>query len=606
MSESFVIGCADGSFHFISDTGRNEKRVLAHTGSVLCIRWSNDCSSLLTTGEDGHVKIWSRNGTMRMQLHSSSTLPIYKACWSPTDDRVIFSSGRSLVIKSVDVNGKALQWEAHSGLVRALDWSATSDLIVSAGEDARFRLWDSFGKELHCSHKFDHTITSVAFSPNGEYLVIGSFNLIVLCDKSALIHCTCRVVTGSILDLAWSFDGTEIAGGCANGSLLLAYLSGTRVETAEFEAIATERQKVCVRNLADDSIDELIVGKDRIVEMDANDEWLIVATLSQCYIYNFANLNTPFIIDLKSSPLLLHMSKTHFSLVDAIDGLRVLSFEGKSISTPRHQRVRLETTTKSLLSLVSTHLALVDSFDKETVYLFDVLTGRETCQFVHRCPISRMCLLEPRGGFQEPGHLLAIVLDSSRDLSILSINLRAGAKGGNAVNLYKLCANADSFLINSQYGSVACISDRTLMVWHCPWVAFYDKDLVAATVTCSDLSSAGHHFALVYYAGHRVQLRGSDGSTTEYREMSPSFMLLHQLSRDGMWREAVMLCRNQRDDAIWSALASLALARKQLDVAEIAFCEVSDAAKVFRLKSNYHQIFYSLKQYIYIYYVTSL
>jgi hypothetical protein len=281
------------------------------------------------------------------------------------------------------------------------------------------------------------------------------------------------------------------------------------------------------------------------------------------------------------------MSKTHFSLIDAVDGLRVLSFEGKTVSNPRHQRVRLETTTKSLLSLVSSHIAVVDSFDKATVYLFDALSGREICQFMHRCPITRLCLLEPRGGFQEPGHLLAIVLDSSQDLNILSINLRVGmAKGGggNAVNMYKLCGNADSFLINAQYGSIACMSDKTLIVWHCPWVAFYDKELVATTVTRSDLSSTGQNesFALVTYAGHRVQLRGSiDGSTTEYREISPSFMLLHQLCRDSMWREAVMLCRNQRDDILWSTLASLALARKQLDVAEIAFCEVSDAAKVF-------------------------
>lgn len=544
----------------------------------MCIRWSNDGSSLLTTGEDGHVKVWSRSGNMRMLLHSS-VIPVYKACWSPVDDRVIFSSGDSLIIKSVDVSEKVIQWKAHGGLVRALDWSVASDLIVSAGEDARFRLWDSHGKELHCSRKFDHTITSVSFSPNGEYFAIGSFNTIVLCDKSGWTHCACRVVTGSVLDLAWSFDGTEVAGGCASGNLLRAYITGRRVETAHYEVVAIERQRVSVRSLADDSLEELIVGKDRVVELDANEEWLIVATLSQCYIYSFANLKTPFIVDLKVPPLLLHMSKTHFSLIDAVDGLRVLSFEGKTISNPRHQRVRLESAAKSLLSLVSSYVAMVDSFDKATVYLFDTLSGREVCQFVHNCPLTRIHMLEPRGGFQEPGHLFAVVLDSSRDLSILSINIRSGVKGDDTVRVHKLCVNVDSFLINAQDGSLVCLSDRTLIAWHCPWVAFYDKDLVSATSTSSDIDTAGHDLMLISYAGHRVELRGTDGSTV-YREIPPSFMLLQLLCRDNMWREAVMLCRNQRDDVLWNILAAQALARKQLDAAEIAFCEVCDVAKV--------------------------
>jgi hypothetical protein len=33
-------------------------------GSVIQTIWSHDNLSILTTGEDGHVKLWSRNGKL--------------------------------------------------------------------------------------------------------------------------------------------------------------------------------------------------------------------------------------------------------------------------------------------------------------------------------------------------------------------------------------------------------------------------------------------------------------------------------------------------------------------------------------------------------------
>ena len=63
-AEAFVVGCTDGTFRFISNSGREEKKVTAHTGSVLKTKFSRDGLSLLTSGEDGQVKVWSRNGSL--------------------------------------------------------------------------------------------------------------------------------------------------------------------------------------------------------------------------------------------------------------------------------------------------------------------------------------------------------------------------------------------------------------------------------------------------------------------------------------------------------------------------------------------------------------
>ncbi|XP_017304764.1 intraflagellar transport protein 80 homolog, partial [Diaphorina citri] len=50
---------------------------------------------------------------------------------------------------------------------------------------------------------------------------VGSYNTLRLCDKVGWSHSLDKPDTGSVYDLVWSNDATQIAGACANGSLLL-------------------------------------------------------------------------------------------------------------------------------------------------------------------------------------------------------------------------------------------------------------------------------------------------------------------------------------------------------------------------------------------------
>ena len=96
-SELFVVGCTDGSFNLVGKNGRIEKKVTgAHNGAVTTLRWSNDGSSLATSGEDGQVKSWSRNGMFRAQLAQAEGA-VYTLCWSAESEHILFSSGKHLV-----------------------------------------------------------------------------------------------------------------------------------------------------------------------------------------------------------------------------------------------------------------------------------------------------------------------------------------------------------------------------------------------------------------------------------------------------------------------------------------------------------------------------
>ena len=97
-SESYLITSADGRLQLVGKGGRMEKPVEAHRGACLAARWSWDGAGIVTGGEDGAVKIWSRSGMLRSTLATTSS-PVYSVAWSPDSQQVLYSSGLTLTIK---------------------------------------------------------------------------------------------------------------------------------------------------------------------------------------------------------------------------------------------------------------------------------------------------------------------------------------------------------------------------------------------------------------------------------------------------------------------------------------------------------------------------
>jgi len=149
--EVLALGCADGSFKLISKAGRIEKSVAeAHASAIISIKWSYEGAAMATSGEDGQIKIWSRGGMLRSQLVNSSK-PIYGVCWSPENDSLLYCSEKNLTIMPTLPGNKQIQWKAHDGVVLGCDWNPANNLIISCGEDAKYRVWDQYGRQLYNS-----------------------------------------------------------------------------------------------------------------------------------------------------------------------------------------------------------------------------------------------------------------------------------------------------------------------------------------------------------------------------------------------------------------------------------------------------------------------
>lgn len=77
----------------------------AHKGAVLAARWNHDGTGLLTSGEDGLLKVWSRSGMLRA-THVQTDCPIYAAVWSPFSSGVLYAAGKVLTIQPFAANSK--------------------------------------------------------------------------------------------------------------------------------------------------------------------------------------------------------------------------------------------------------------------------------------------------------------------------------------------------------------------------------------------------------------------------------------------------------------------------------------------------------------------
>ena len=63
----------------------------AHHGAVTCLSWNSDGTALISGGEDGVIKQWSRSGNLRSKLFQSAH-SIHSVSWSPNNQSIVYAT----------------------------------------------------------------------------------------------------------------------------------------------------------------------------------------------------------------------------------------------------------------------------------------------------------------------------------------------------------------------------------------------------------------------------------------------------------------------------------------------------------------------------------
>ena len=571
-SDVFAVTSSDGKFHLLSNGGRIEKSIEAHKGAVLCGKWSYDGNAFATAGEDGQVKIWSRSGMLRSTLVQAAVC-IYSVAWSPESDQVLHTYGKELVIKPLQPSGKLMSWKAHDGVITCVDWNAVSNLILSGGEDCKYKVWDSYGRPLYSSLFYDYPVTSVAWCFDGNLFAVGSFNSLRLCDRSGWCHGLERSTTGSIMNVSWSDDGTQVAAACFDGKILFAHCIEKHLQWHEFEAVQVSRKTITVRNVLNDATDVLEM-KDRVIMVSLNFRHLIIITTSQCHVYSTSNFNTPSIFELRSGGVsFIKQAEKHFLLATA-SGIFIYSYEGRQLCNPKIPG----TSNASLLnyrtlSLSNDILALKAVHDDRSILLFDALTGKmfgDGSAVVHKLEIfdvrvSQIGALSDR---------YVALIDKNHDVYLTHI-----MKTGSDYHLVKLASMVQSMLWNANANMLCGLCDSNLMIWYFPSVVFVDQGILSATLYQKEYNELGKNPVLSSYDANTVRVSREDGSVISI-SVAPYPMILHRLVASSKWNEAVRLCRFAKEKILWACLAAMAMKAKDLNTAEVAYSAIEEADKV--------------------------
>lgn len=218
QSAIFSVAASDGCVYFISSINgfKAEKKINAHKGAILALKWNNESTAFLTSGEDGAIKIWSKSGMLRSTLVAEGGPAVISCGWAPNNDSVVYSIDNYVVVKSLLPSVSPVQWKAHDDLILKVDWNPMNGLIATSSEDGRYRVWDTFGRMLFSSVAEKYAITYISWCPNGEMFAVATFNQITVCDKLGCIYASVSNDYGSVFDIAWKSDGTSLA--CATGS----------------------------------------------------------------------------------------------------------------------------------------------------------------------------------------------------------------------------------------------------------------------------------------------------------------------------------------------------------------------------------------------------
>ena len=566
--ELLAIGSTDGALTIVTKTGKIEKTVEnAHATAIICIKWNSDGQAIATSGEDGIVKIWSKQGVLRSKLVENSS-PVYSIAWSPDENYMLYTDGKNLSIKPIFKGGnKPLSWKAHDEIVLCVDWNFSNKLIVSGGEDKKYKLWDQFGRNLFVSLPYNYVTTSVSWAPSGEYFAVGSFDMLRLCNKTGWTYSFNKIDSGSLFKLSWSSDGTTVAGAGGNGSVIFGSIIDRTVTWKNIEVRLDENNKLIVTDFQNDGFQE-IDFRERLIDMTLGYDYLIVVTNNQCHIYNVDNLNTPYKFDIKEKVKMILMCSKYFALVNDNNGFNIYNYEGKQVQSPQITGVRFSLLSKKMVGISNDLIAILPPNNPKTIQFYDINSGKKlNAEITHTMDICEIQLNQS---------------DLSRDRKVCFTDTNKDLYISNAYipKVVKITNMCDSFAWNDSNDMLCAIADEKFFSWVYPNAVYLEKEILDGCRYEKDASDVGSNCQILNFTGSLCNILKSDGSLCS-KSITPYARLLLDLLvyQDGIER-GLKLCRYVKDKVLWTAFSAICINYREIQIAETAVAAIDEVDKV--------------------------
>lgn len=230
-----VRGTGAGALEWLDDQGQTTGQVQAqaHRGAVVAVVISRDGQTVISTGADGVLRRWDRQGNALGEATLRRGPTLVALALSPDGQRLL--AGR--------VDGLLEQWAvgagtaqgdpitAHAAAIQALDFLVGGQNWVTGSQDGSLALWNVDGRlarQIPAAH--GGGVTVVVGSPDGQTLAsTGGDGTLRFWDRVTFQPQgeTLAAHTAPIRAAAYSPDGQTLATAAADGSLRLWNVDGT-------------------------------------------------------------------------------------------------------------------------------------------------------------------------------------------------------------------------------------------------------------------------------------------------------------------------------------------------------------------------------------------
>jgi WD40 repeat protein/serine/threonine protein kinase len=226
--ESIIVSGSGDNTLKVWDTDRDDEvmTLRGHEGVVSSVAFSLDDSRIVSGSVDKTVKVWDVDSGSELITLRGHDGVISSVAFSPDGRRIISGSGgwdntiiggdNTLKVWDANNGSELMTLRGHEGGINSVAFSPDGRWIVSGSGDKALKVWDvDSGSELMTFEGHRGLVSSVAFSPDGKRVVSGSWDGTVRVwnaeNRSKLM--TLKGHKDGVHSVAFSLDGKRIVSG---------------------------------------------------------------------------------------------------------------------------------------------------------------------------------------------------------------------------------------------------------------------------------------------------------------------------------------------------------------------------------------------------------
>jgi WD40 repeat protein len=166
-----VTGSSDKTVRLWDLKGNLINTFQGHKGVVSSVAFSPDGKYIASGGYDG-MRLWDRKGNL-IQPFLGRKARVFAVAFSPDGQTIVSANGKTIQLWDLKGNPLGKPIAVHVYAVYSAAFSPDGKYIVTSGTDGRVRLVSLKNKNISKTF-LDSDVTSVTFSPDSQYIAIGT------------------------------------------------------------------------------------------------------------------------------------------------------------------------------------------------------------------------------------------------------------------------------------------------------------------------------------------------------------------------------------------------------------------------------------------------